>query len=74
MKVDGIIDRYKVCLVAKGFKKHYGIDYDNTFNPVVKEATIRSVMLLAVLCNWRLRQLDVKNTFLQGVLEEEVYM
>jgi hypothetical protein len=61
-------------LVAKGFKKHYGIDYDNAFNPVVKEANIRLVMVLAVLCNWRLRQLDVKNTFLHGVLEEEVYM
>jgi hypothetical protein len=50
-KVDGIIDLYKVRLVAKGFKKHYGIDYEDTFNPVVKEATIRLVMVLAVLCN-----------------------
>jgi histone deacetylase 1/2 len=72
--VDGTIDRYKACLVAKGFKQRYGIDYEDTFNPVVKSATIRLVLTIVVSRGQSLRQLDVKNAFLHGILEEEVYM
>jgi histone deacetylase 1/2 len=73
-KSDGSIDRYKAQLVAKGFKQRYGIDCEDTFSPVVKIATIRIVLSLSISRGWSLRQLDVKNVFLDGVLEEEVYM
>jgi hypothetical protein len=68
--VDGSLDRYKARLVTKGFKQHYNIDYEDTFSLVVKPATIHLVLLVAASCNWTLRQLDVHNVFLHGVLEE----
>jgi hypothetical protein len=73
-KADGSINRYKTRLVAKGFKQHYEIDYDDTFSHVVKFAIVHLVLSLAVSQGWSLRQLDVQNVFLHGVLEEDVYM
>jgi hypothetical protein len=73
-RYDGTIDKYKARLVAKGFKQQYGIDYEDTFSPVVKVATIRLILSLVVSKGWSLKPLDMQNMFLHGVLEEEVYM
>jgi hypothetical protein len=70
----GSIDKHKARLVARGFTQQHGIDYGDTFSPVVKLATVHLVLSLTVSHGWSLRQVDVSNDFLHGFLSEDVYM
>ncbi|GKE52798.1 ribonuclease H-like domain-containing protein [Tanacetum coccineum] len=72
--VDGTLSRYKARLVANGSSQQLGVDFDETFSPVIKPATIRMILSLVVSRQWPIHQLDVKNAFLNGDLSETVYM
>jgi hypothetical protein len=69
----GSLDRYKAHWVLRGFTQRPGVDYDETFSPVVKFATVRAVLSLVLSRDWVIHQLDVKNAFLHGTLTETVY-
>ena len=71
---DRSIEKYKARFVARGFSQKEGIDYEETFAPVARYTSIRTIMALASMMKWDLHQMDVKTTFLNGVIEEEVYI
>jgi hypothetical protein len=71
---DGSIEKYKARFVARGFSQKEGIDYEETFAPVARYTSIRTIIALAAKMKWKLHQMDVKTTFLNGVIEEEVYI
>lgn len=71
---DGRVERYKCRLVAKGYSQLYGADYDETFSPVVRFSSIRTLLSFAIQNNLHVHQMDVVTAFLNGHLEEEIYM
>lgn len=71
---DRSVAKYKAKLVAKGFQHIMSVNYFETFSPVIKPVTIRVILSLAVMNQWKIRQVDVNNASLNGELTEEVFM
>jgi hypothetical protein len=68
----GSIEKYKARFVARGFSQKEGIDYEETFAPVARYTSIRTTLAIATVMKWKIHQMDVKTTFLNGVVEKEV--
>jgi hypothetical protein len=71
---DGGIEKYNTRFVARGFSQKEGEDYEETFAPIAKYTSIRSIIVIASAMGWKLHQMDVKTAFLNGVIDEEVYI
>ena len=74
MKADGAIDKYKARLVVKGYKQREGLDYFDTYSPVTRITSIRMLIAIAAVYKLEIHQMDVKTAFLNGDLEEEIYL
>jgi len=71
---NGQVKHYKACLVAKGFSQVEGIDFNETYSPVVGRSTVQTLLALACANGWYIHQMDAKSAFLNGDLKEEIYM
>ena len=71
---DGSVEKHKARFVTNGFSQVEGIDYDEAFSPVARYSTIRFMLALSAQMGWKIHQMDVKTAFLNGEIEEEVYI
>ena len=71
---DGSVEKFKARFVARGFTQKEGIDYEETFAPVPRYTSIRAIISLAFVLGWKLHQMDVKTTFQNGKIEQEVFV
>jgi hypothetical protein len=71
---DRSIEKHKEIFVARGFSQVEGIDYEETFSPIARYTSIQMIISLATSMGWRLHQMDVKTTFLNGEIEEDIYI
>ena len=74
LRTDRTIEKFKARLVAKGFKQKKGVDFFDTYSPVTRITTIRMLIALASIFKLKVHQIDVKTTFLNDDLNEEIYM
>lgn len=74
LKQNGEVQKYKARLVVKGYKQKFGVDYEEVFAPVTRLETVRLLLALAAKNNWKVHQMDVKSAFLNGYLEDEIYV
>jgi len=72
--VDGSVEKCKARFVAKGFSQVEGIDYDETFARVAQYSSVRVIFAISAQMGWKVHQMDVKTVFLNGVVEEEIYV
>ena len=72
--LDGSIEKFKAHFVARGFSQVEGVDYDETFAPVARFSSIKAVISVVAEMGWKIHQMDVKTFFLNGFLQEEVYL
>ena len=71
---DGNIEKHKARFVARGFSQIKGVDYDETFAPIARYTSIQSIIAIATEMGWSIHQMYVKSTFLNGFIDEEVYI
>ena len=71
---DGSIEKFKARFVARGFSQVEGVDYEDTFTPVARYTSIRSIISIVAEMGWKIHQMDVKTAFLNGFIQEEVYI
>ena len=74
LNADGSINKHKPRLVVKGYAQIFGVDYSDTFAPVARLDTIRLLITVSAQRGWKMHQMDVKSAFLNGILEEEIYV